>query len=45
VTDIHISERDEQPTAGVSEHVPMGALRDFFSRAFHDTMAARGRRS
>lgn len=40
MTDIHITERDEQPTAGIRESVPMAEMTDFFSRAFHDTMAA-----
>lgn len=38
--DIHISERVEQPTAGIRENVPMTELTSFFARAFHDTMGA-----
>lgn len=40
MTDIRITERDEQPTAGIRETVPMAELTEFFSRGFHDTMAA-----
>ena len=36
----HIVERQEQPTAGVRERVPMADLPQFFSRAFGETMAA-----
>lgn len=40
MTEISITEHDEQPTAGVRERVPMSELTAFFSRAFQDTMAA-----
>ena len=39
MADIQVTQHDEQPTAGVREQVPIGDLTDFFSRAFHDTMA------
>lgn len=40
MTEIHIIEHQEQPTAGVRETVPMTELTDFFSRAFTATMEA-----
>lgn len=40
MTTISISERTEQPSAVVRERVRMDELPAFFSRAFHDTMAA-----
>lgn len=39
MTDIRITEHDEQPTAGRRETVPMGELTQFFGRAFSETMA------
>lgn len=40
MTEITITEHDEQPTAGVREKVPLSELTGFFSRAFRDTMTA-----
>ncbi|SFN54614.1 GyrI-like domain-containing protein [Mycetocola miduiensis] len=40
MTNIALTEHDEQPTAGVRKRVPMSELTGFFSRAFQDTMAA-----
>jgi effector-binding domain-containing protein len=40
MTDIQITERAEQQTAGVRERVPMAELTEFFGRAFGQTMAA-----
>jgi effector-binding domain-containing protein len=40
MTEVHIIEHQEQPTAGVRETVPMTELTDFFSRAFTATMEA-----
>lgn len=40
VSDIHVVDVVEQPTAGVRGSVPMAELSEFFARAFHDTTAA-----
>jgi effector-binding domain-containing protein len=40
MTNIRIIEHAEQATAAVREQVPMAELRDFFARAFGDSMAA-----
>lgn len=40
MTEIQITERAEQPTAGIRETVPMAELTEFFGRAFTQTMAA-----
>lgn len=39
MTEIRITERDEQPTAGIRETVAMAKLTEFFGRAFGQTMA------
>jgi effector-binding domain-containing protein len=39
MTDIRITEQEEQPTAGLREAVPMAELTEFFGRAFSETMA------
>ncbi|MBF4992694.1 GyrI-like domain-containing protein [Arthrobacter gandavensis] len=40
MTDIELTERSEQATAGVREQVPMGEMAEFFARAFQQTIAA-----
>ena len=40
MSDIRITQRTEQSTAGVRAQVPMAELTDFFGRAFGETMAA-----
>lgn len=40
MTDIQITQRNEQPTAGIREMVPIADLTDFFGRAFDETMAS-----
>ena len=39
MTDIQVTQHDEQPTAGIREQVPIGELTEFFARAFQETMA------
>lgn len=40
MTEISVTERVEQPTAGVRQKVRMSELTEFFGRAFEQTMAA-----
>lgn len=39
MTEIRVTMRDSQPTAGVRERVPMDQLTEFFGRAFQQTAA------
>lgn len=40
MTDVRLTEREEQPTAVVRGTIPTGELPEFFARAFRETMAA-----